>query len=164
MRRLTYMTMIAVMISAETILTANALPQRTTRSRLKVPSKTAGRPVVERYDTLAVADTSSIIISGYEKTLRSAKESFFITNRSDSTIDCISLHIDYRDMQGRMLDSREEVIDIEIPAGETRKADIPSWDKQRVFYYHLSPVPRNTSQATPYTVRISPVAAMKRRH
>ena len=64
-------------------------------------------------------------------------------------------------MKGRTLDMRNVKIDIDLPAGETRRIDIKAWDRQKVFYYHLSPVPR-TAQATPYQVGISLVCALCR--
>lgn len=141
-----------------------SVAQRTTRGRLRPTPVKTGQANVEHYDTIVASiDSTAFVISGYEKALRSTKESFFITNRSTCVADRLVLRIEYNDMQGRMLDQRVETIDIDIPPDETRKVDLPSWDKQKVFYYHLSSPPRGTSQATPYKVAISVVAAMKRR-
>lgn len=141
------------------VATVEADAQRTTRGRLKPAQVERMQPVVE-YDTVAVAGDGQIVFSGYEKVLRATKESFFVTNLGDRDFSCLTFVIDYKDMDGRMLDSRRETVKIEIPAGETRKIDIPSWDKQKVFYYYRSPQPK-TAQATAYKVKIRLVAATK---
>lgn len=115
-------------------------------------------------DTVATsADSTALKFSGYEKTLRSATESFFITNLSGKDIDRIVVDIVYSDMKGRVLDRRTETIDISLPAAETRRADIRSRDRQHTFYYYRSPAPRHAAQATPYRVKISLLAAMTER-
>lgn len=144
-----------------------SLAQRTTRTRLR-PSPEAVAPDKNRhttvYDTLAVGtDTCLLAFSGYEKTLSSNKETFFVTNRTDSFIDRLEIEIIYLDMKRRTLDTRRVDLDTSLPAGATRRFDIRSWDPQKVFYYHLSPVPR-ASQATPYRVDIRLVNALKKRH
>ncbi|MDE5567878.1 MAG: hypothetical protein K2J12_05495 [Muribaculaceae bacterium] len=137
--------------------------QRTTRSRLKSAPQSETVTAKADFDTVATAaDSLLFTFSGYEKTLRSAKETFFVTNRSDSTVDRLEVAITYKDMKGRVLDRRQVGIDLEVPAGETRRADIRSWDRQNVFYYHLSPMPRS-SHATPYRVSIVLVAGLRRR-
>lgn len=135
--------------------------QRTTRPRLKAPqAATAPSP---KCDTLfTAADSTAFRFSGYEKTLRSSRESFFITNLTDSIIDRLSVELTYLDMRGRMLDIRTAEISLKLAPGETRKADIRSWDTQKVMYYHLSPAPR-TTQATPYRLTIRLLAAMRSR-
>lgn len=138
--------------------------QRTTRKSLKthtrVQTSATSKP---DYDTVATAaDSMSFTFSGYEKTLRSTNESFFATNHSDSAVSRLTVRIIYKDMKGRTLDSREADIDIDLPAGATRRIDLRSWDKQNVFYYHLSPKPK-AAHATPYRVNVSLLAAMRRR-
>ena len=152
------------LLSAAAVFTSpTASAQRTTRSRLKPAPQSEKVSSKADFDTVATAADSLLFsFSGYEKTLRSPKETFFVTNLSNSIIDRLALAITYKDMKGRVLDSREVNVDIEVPAGATRRVDIRSWDRQNVFYYHLSPVPR-TSHATPYLVSVSLVAAMRRR-
>lgn len=156
-----YITLIALVAVSSAFMSAEA--QRTTRSRLKAGHKSEISAAKLEYDTVAVAADSLLFpFSGYEKTLRSSKESFFVTNRSDSTVTRLSLDIIYKDMKGRPLDTRSVDLDIDLPAGETRRIDLRSWDRQNVFYYHLSPVPRS-DHATPYRVNILLKAAMRRR-
>ena len=156
-----FITLIALVATSSAFMSAEA--QRTTRSRLKAGHKSENSAAKTEYDTVALAADSLLFpFSGYEKTLRSSKESFFVTNRSDSTVSRLWLDITYKDMKGRSLDTRSIDLDIDLPAGETRRIDLRSWDRQNVFYYHLSPVPRS-SHATPYRVNIRLKAAMRRR-
>lgn len=134
-----------------------AYGQRTTRHKLKA------LPADVVCDTIFTsADSTVITFSGYEKTLRSSRESFFVTNRSDSIVDRLSLEITYFDMAGHLLDKRVVAVDVELPPSETRKVDLRSWDTQKVMYYHRSPQPRGGVQATPYRVRIRLLAACRR--
>lgn len=96
---------------------------------------------------------SSIKFTGYDKNLASTKESFHIINGSGLDIKSMFVKIMYKDMSGRMLHSREISINEEIPCGETRKVDIPSWDTQKTFYYYLSTRPKRI--AAPYKISIS---------
>lgn len=137
--------------------------QRTTRSKLRPLGVEQHKTSDYAFDTVFVAsDSANIVFSGYEKTLRATKESFFVTNRTDSLIDRLIIAITYKDMAGRELDRRPAQIDITIEPSATRRIDIPAWDKQKVFYYYLSPAPRS-GRATPYKVAISTVAALRRR-
>lgn len=98
---------------------------------------------------------SQIAFSGFDKPGSSSMESFFITNRTDRTMSGVSLYIEYLTPDGRQLHKRYVKLDCNIPAGETRKCDIKSWDTQRSFHYELSAASRRSS---PFTVRFDPVA------
>lgn len=98
------------------------------------------------------------IFSGYDKTLTSATESFFITNRSGRRLLGAVLEIDYLDMAGRQLHRRTMEITCDIPDGQTRKVDIPTFDRQHSFYYRLSQSPRR--QASPFDVSIRILSLM----
>lgn len=94
--------------------------------------------------------------SGYDKKRTSKKESFFITNETDRTVTGITLYIEYLTPEGKQLHKKFMKLDCNIPAGETRKAEIPSWDTQNSFYYLKSETaPKSGS---PYEVIIDPVA------
>lgn len=145
------------------IFAFNTPAQRTTRRQLKTSATAITEKRQAAYDTVATAtDSAMFAFSGYEKTLRSSTESFFVTNRSDSVVSHLSVMITYLDMKGRTLDSRTVESDIDLQPQTTRRIDIRSWDRQKVFYYHLSPVPR-TATATPYRVDIRLIAAMRRK-
>lgn len=89
---------------------------------------------------------------GFDKTVGASKESFFITNGTDSTLTALTVEITYFDMQRRQLHQGSYPLECEIPGGETRRVDIKSWDTQKSFYFHQSAKPRR--QATPFDVTI----------
>lgn len=122
--------------------------EQTTRKGLKAKPATMETTATD-CDTIT-PDTTKVIIAGYDKSLTSRRESFFVTNRYNHTITSISVTFNYYDLSGRHLHSATNTVECAIPAGETRLLHIPSWDKQLSFYYHLSPRPRR--QSTPYTV------------
>ncbi len=124
--------------------------RKTTRRGLKVNTETVKPPSAVN-DTI-IADSSAITYSGYDKPLRTVYETMLLTNHLTTPVKAIELHLEYYDLQGRMLHSRKCWIHIAIPSGETRLAKIRSWDTQQSFYYHRSRRPRNAT-ATPYTVR-----------
>ncbi len=96
-----------------------------------------------------------VTFSGFDKPGRSSKESFFITNHTDRTLSGISLYIDYLTPDGKQLHKRWIRLNCHIPPGETRKADISSWDSQRAFHYIQS---QDTRTSSPFTVIFDPVA------
>ena len=144
------------------VASATARKERSTHGRL-VPK--AAVVAASPCDSLAV-DSSSVAISGFEKTLRSRWETFFVTNNSDRDISSLTVDIEYLDTKGRQL-HRRPGLDINfsepIPPGETRQAKIATWDIQSVRYYYLSPPVRSRSQATPFQVRITPKKITTRR-
>lgn len=155
-RLLTLLVIISIICCA-----LSATGQRTTRKRLKpTPEAITRNNHTSRFDTVATAaDSAAIAFSGYEKTLSSNKESFFATNHTDSLITRLNIEITYLDMKGRQLDTRSVSLDTDFPPGETRRFDISAWDRQKVFYYHLSPTPRS-AHATPYNVTIHLISAL----
>ncbi|MDE7381250.1 MAG: hypothetical protein K2N03_03880, partial [Muribaculaceae bacterium] len=99
-----------------------------------------------------------IILSGYDKHASSSVESFFISNKSDHNISGITLDINYLTPDNRQLHKRTEEIILYIPAGETRMAEIKSWDKQKSFHYIKSQPSRKPS--SPYKVTITPLSVL----
>lgn len=97
---------------------------------------------------------SDVKFSGYDKHATANKESIHIVNGSSHTLKSVSLEIIYKDMNGRMLHSREIVLNCDIPPSETRKIDFPTWDSQHSFYYYRSNEPKRA--ASPYKIQISP--------
>ncbi len=97
-----------------------------------------------------------ISFSGYDKPQQSMKETFFITNNTDRTMTGVTLYIDYLDMQGRQLNKKYYKLSCLIPPGETRQAELTTWDKQKMFYYELS-VPGRRG-GVPFKITIDPVA------
>lgn len=99
---------------------------------------------------------NQIEFNGFDKLLKNGKESFFITNHTDRTLTGVTLYIDYRTPDGRQLTKRFIKLSCNIPAGETRKADIQTFDTQRSFYYLRSERPKKGGN--PFDVIFDPVA------
>ena len=99
------------------------------------------------------ATAADVRFSGYEKTLRSNRETMFVTNQTRRPIGALFFTITYFDTSGRLLHRASHRPHIAIPAGETRRLDLPSWDKQFTFFYIDSPRPRVA--AIPYSVKIT---------
>lgn len=89
---------------------------------------------------------------GFDKTVGSSMESFFISNGLDDAISELEIDITYTDMKGRQLHRRSVKLDCSIPPKETMRTDIKSWDTQKSFYFHQSVKPKR--QATPFAVKI----------
>jgi hypothetical protein len=100
---------------------------------------------------------NDIIFRGFDKTQNNSKESFFITNKTDRTLTGIALYIDYRTPDGRQLHKRFIRLRCKIPAGETRKVDIKSWDTQHSFYY-IKSVRSKKQKGNPFYVVFNPIA------
>lgn len=95
---------------------------------------------------------SKIRFYGFDKTVSSTLESFFIVNGLEDKISALDIDIMYLDSEGRMLHNRSVTLECDLPAGETRRYDIKSWDTQKSFYFHQSVKPRR--QATPFYVKM----------
>lgn len=148
--------MIRVIVAILAIMVCFAAePQRqnSTRKGLKAvrEAQPCGGQGGAQPDTVA-ATGSELRFSGYEKTLRSTRETVFVTNLSNREIDRVIFHITYLDSSGRQLHKARKSIYAGVPAGETRRLDFPTWDRQFAFYYVRSPKPRVS--AIPYSVKI----------
>ena len=97
-----------------------------------------------------------VTFAGFDKKINSSMESFFITNHTDRTLTAIALYIDYLTPDGRQLHKKYYKLACNIPPGETRKADIKSWDTQHSFYYVKSAPPKGGG--SPFTVKFDPIA------
>lgn len=109
-------------------------------------------------DSIAFSDRilPAIRFYGFDKTVGSSIESFFISNGLEETLAGVEVEITYLDMKGRQLHKRSVKIDCDIPAGETKRTDVKSWDTQKSFYFHQSVKPKR--QATPFNVQLSLVS------
>lgn len=136
-----------------------SMAQRTTRPGLKL-GQSLTAPAPSPSDTISA---SAIRISGYEKTLKSAKESLLCTNLGADTISAIEITIEYLDTQGRQIHKRDVRLNpaSPLPPGQTRMLEFKSWDSQRVWHYRLSPPSSPKGQATPYDVKVSVAYALK---
>lgn len=93
--------------------------------------------------------------SGFDKPASSSKETFLITNNSDTEIAGVLLEITYLDLQGRMIHRRNSDINVSIPPAETRMVELPTFDVQKSLYYKESNPPSRYKSAIPFDVRIS---------
>lgn len=148
-----------LLIPAIALLAATATPQRTTRkghTRIARRVADTAAPLHADADTVMVPLPGSVALSGYDKTLNASRESLFVTNNGDATLAWMSVTIDYLDHAGRQLHRRSLPVACDIPPGQTRRIDIPSWDRQGVYFYRDSePRRRVTAAASPYTVTLS---------
>lgn len=103
-------------------------------------------------DTVAACD-SAVVFSGYDKPLRSTRESMFLTNRTGRHLWRIAFTLAYYDMSGRLIHKISRNVSADVPSGESRQLTFPSWDRQQSFYFHLSRKPK-TSGATPYRIAV----------
>lgn len=136
-------------------VTTVAYADRSTRRNLRPRTSESSTVPAALYDTIAAPDASSISVNGYDKPLRSRRETFFTTNNSDRNVARIAFTIRYFDARQRQLHQSAHNIPADIPAGETRQISVPSWDPQFNFYYIRSAIPQRAQQATPYDIKIS---------
>lgn len=110
---------------------------------------------VKGYGTFSLP-LDSVIFSGYDKPATATKEAFLVTNKTDVRLLEITVSVTYKDMKDRMLHKRSSTVKCNIPPGETRKLEFPTWDSQMSYYYFRSAEPKRT--ATPYKVEITPLS------
>lgn len=111
---------------------------------------------LENSDLPEMAELRKVNFAGYDKEPNSSTESFLLVNPSGQNLTGFEVRIDYLDMQGRMLHSRTVKQACFVPAGETRRFDLKSWDVQHTYYYYLGNEPKRV--ATPFQVVFHPVS------
>ncbi len=133
-----------------------ALAQNTVRRGLRVQKEVSQtEAAVALYDTVSPVGKHAVDIKGYDKPLRSRRETFFVTNTGNRPLSRIAVTLTYTDSKGRQLHTASHNLAAVIPAGETRQVGLRSWDVQQAFYYTRSEVPVRASQATPFDVAIA---------
>lgn len=139
--------------NARRIKTKHSIPKQTAQS-LSSESNDDSEFVSQTSDSIRFFDQilPNIRFYGFDKTVGSSFESFFIINGLDSVIDAMVVTITYFDMKGRQLHKNNVKIDCQIPPHQTLRTDIKSWDTQKSFYFHQSVKPKR--QATPFDVKI----------
>ena len=148
--------LLACVIAAAACVSVPA-QRRTSLNRKLKPVPAAPAPTDAAYASRldSVAATADMVrFSGYEKTLRSTRETLFVSNLCESEIEGMVFTITYLDSSGRQLHEVRRVIHTSVPPGETRRIDFPSWDRQLTFYYSGSPRPR--VPAIPYDIKLTP--------
>ncbi len=146
-----------LILRAGGLMARTAYAQTTTRHGLKPKSDAveAAATASALIDTVANPAAHTVDINGYDKPLRSRRETFFVTNNGDRPTSSLAVTITYYDSSRRQLHRRHASLPLVIPVGETRQASLKSWDEQLSFYYLRSAVPSRADQATPYDVKIS---------
>ena len=144
--------LIVALIALAAALETHARKQRTTRGGIgrRQPTETKSPAPT---DTFFIPDSGAVSLYGYDKPLRSRKETLFVANNSGHDITGVAITTQYVDGKGRRFHQTKRRLRVEIPSGETRRVDYPSWDTQQSFYYVGSRRPRTS--ATPYEVRLS---------
>ncbi|MGM9827949.1 MAG: hypothetical protein ACI30O_07125 [Muribaculaceae bacterium] len=138
-----------------------AYGQNTTRNKLK--ANPGLRPEVSvRYDTLSQAAASRyVVFTGYEKPLRSTKETVLLHLNEDAPdVKRVIFDIEYLDLSGKVLHKRTVDLPVEVRPGGTRMCVFKSWDVNKVFYYHINKPPRTSAQGTPYSINLDLKSAL----
>lgn len=128
--------------------------RRPTPSQSNHHAADAAQSVQIQCDTVANPAVDSVVVTGFDKQLRSKRETMFVSNHTARPITSITLRIDYFDMAGRQLHSATHSTSVDLPPGQTRQIEVPAFDRTDRFYYHLSPAPTRAQQATPFTVTV----------
>lgn len=156
------LTPLTLIIMAVTLIASPTLPMRADNTlrgkQLKISTQARdammGIKVSETADadTLYLPSRDSIQASGYDKPLRTNRETILLTNATSRPLQGLALTITYLDMQGRQLHERTDTLNTAIPAGGTRMLRLATWDTQHSYYYHRGQKPR-TANVTPYDIR-----------
>ncbi len=130
---------------------------RTTRGKLKAIKEKSTELTIEEVGELPVLPSDSLTITGYDKALRSGRESLLLTNYYGRRMTEIVVDLVYNEAEtGRMLHARRVKLACDIPPGETRQAEWSAWDKQNRYYYYDTRVTPRSNKAIPYKVEIFP--------
>lgn len=145
---------IAPSIDARKIKTKHTVSKQFEKSTKYIAQEPTDSIISLTTDSLTFVEIirPAIRFYGFDKSVTSSLESFFISNALNSEINGMDIQITYFDMQGRQLHKRNAHLDINIPPQETMRTDIKSWDTQKSFYFHQSTKPKR--QATPFSVKI----------
>lgn len=145
------LTTIILLLLSIAIGTLEMQARRRQTTRTGINGRTAMvEATAEAVDSFIIPDSSDVQLYGYDKPLRSRTETVFVANNTAFDIEAVAITTQYLDSKGRQFHQSHRRIAVEIPAGETRKVDYPSWDKQQSFYYVGSKRPRTS--ASPYSV------------
>lgn len=126
--------------------------RQSTIRKIPVSSVKHKQSLIPDHSDTIKCDEGDIVLRGFHKPLRSRRESVFATNNTTSAAIGVILDITYTDVKGRILHHQRRTLVTDLPSGETRKLDFPSWDRQQVFYYTHSPEPPR-ADGTPFDVR-----------
>lgn len=146
-----YGILLAVVLVLSASIELSARKQRTTRTNVNGRAATVEQQAIEKADSVVIPDSAQVKLYGYDKPLRSRRETVFVSNNTDYDIQSLTITTQYVDGKGRQFHQSTRRIEAEIPSGSTRRIDYPSWDTQQSFYYVGSK--RARVSGTPYQVR-----------
>lgn len=132
-----------------------ATAQRTMRRDLKAKPTATAATADARLDTVVSPEAHTVEFNGYDKPLRSRRETFFATNNGTAPVRRLAFTISYYDLDRHLLHRASHNVEADIPAGEQRMVGVRSWDVQLAFYYTRTTVDHKSSKATPYDIEIS---------
>ena len=125
---------------------------RTTQTHLT--TNAAIVPDIALADTLApdsaAIPAGAVTLRGFYKRASDTRESFFVTSHLPSRISAVRILLRYTTLDGTMLTERQLSIPVDLQPGQSKMVTVPSFDKQRAFYFHAGPRPRKN--ATPFQV------------
>lgn len=98
--------------------------------------------VADRLDTVTAGCDTLLTIADFAKPLRSRIETMRLTNHGDGRLAAAVVTIRYTAVDGTPLTVRQLRLPLDLPAGETRMHDFPSFDRQQRFRHRNSPAPR----------------------
>ena len=144
-------------IAALALIIFGVTAQNTTRKQLRNSRRadiSAVVPVKSYSDTIVNPDRSEFSVNGFDKPLRSRRETFFTTNNTGRPVDALAFTITYFDSNKRQLHQAKHRLDLVIPDTETRQVSVRSWDVQNSFYYVRSAKP-DRAAGSPFDVTIT---------
>ena len=89
------------------MLASAAFGQRTTRHKLRPATAASAADAsadMVQLDTIVAPEPRMLGVNGYDKPLRSRRETFFVTNNSDAELASIAFTITYYDTSRRIPD------------------------------------------------------------
>ena len=94
----------------------------------------------------------AVSMHGYSKRKSDAHESFILRNETHNyRISRVVLTIVYTTQEGSELHRRDEVVECDLLPGRSQMVSIPSFDKNKNYYYYSMP-PRSAS-GIPYRIK-----------
>lgn len=137
---------------------ATVSAQRTTRRSLRIAQPVSTDTIALQALDTVVAPVALVAVAGYEKPLRSRRETIHVTNLDTiRPLRLLSLDISYLDIDGNQLHQRKIDLECDIPPHATKMIDFRSWDVQNRFYYSGGPRPRVA--AYPFTINLKVISA-----
>lgn len=109
-------------------------------------------------DTAATAtagiafQSQAVTLRGFSKRPSDKTETFFVTNNTGHRISRLTLRVQYFATDGAKLHERTVTVTCPLAPGETRQAQVRSFDTHSEFYYRTSP--RLSKRAIPFTVKM----------